>query len=269
MTSNLDPVKFNPGTPVLQETDQPESTQGSTSNQSRLISKVLAPAVRLWLKSQLSEVEDLQLSIEAGDRQLLSGAVGRVSLAARKAVYQGLHLSWLQVVGENIRTNLSQVLRGKPFRLLEAFPLQGEVRLQESDLAASLQAPLLANAVLDFLQQFLLTTGATDALEPSSQIQQPLQFQDPQVTLSQDQITLKTTLMSCDRTIPLTFRTGLQVERGNCLRLHQPHWVPASGETAWYLEDLTFELGSHVWLEHLSLETGQVRCRGQIMVFPE
>ena len=40
--------------------------------QSRLIARVLAPAVQFWLRSQLSQIEDLQIKIEAGDRQLLS-----------------------------------------------------------------------------------------------------------------------------------------------------------------------------------------------------
>ena len=55
---------------------------------SGLISKVLAPAVRLWLKSQTEHLEDLKLSIQAGDRQILSGKIPRIEASVVAAVYQ-------------------------------------------------------------------------------------------------------------------------------------------------------------------------------------
>lgn len=269
MSSPVDPVtEVEPAEADLPETAQnPEST---SAKQSHIISKVLSPAVRLWLRSQLEQAEDLQLKIEAGDRQLLSGAISRVSISARHAVYRGLHLSQVDLTGEQIRTNLRQVLRGKPFRLLEAFPVAGQVLLQEADLNTSLQAPLLANAVIDFL----LTLLKSDLEADNSITDGQLTLQDPQVVLNSGQLTLIANLLSASgKTTPVVIRTGLRVENGHKLMLDRPQWLPhAKARQGLPLQDLdgfTIDLGPQVCLEALTLEAGQIVCRGQIWVTPE
>lgn len=238
-----------------------------TSKQSQIISTVLSPAVRLWVRSQLEHADDLQLKIEAGDRQLLSGCIHRVSASARNAVYRGIHLSQANIVGESIRTNLRQVLRGKALRLLEAFPIAGEVRLQEDDLNASLQNSLLGDAVIDFLTSLLKSElGGSDDEE--------IKLKQPQVVLSAEQITLTTILDSASSgPTPVVVRSGIRVENGNELKLDRPQWLPhANAQKGLSLNDLdgfTFHLGPHVRLQELTLAAGQLICRGQIMVTPE
>ena len=105
-----------------------------------LISKVLSPAVKLWLRSQVEQVEHLNFKINGQDRQILRGYIPVVSLDSSKAVYQGLHLGDIQLQGTNIRINIGQVLRGKPLRLLEPIWLKGEVYLTTDDLQASLSS---------------------------------------------------------------------------------------------------------------------------------
>ncbi len=232
--------------------------------QSRLISQVLAPALRFWLKSKLDHVEDLHLTISAGDRQVLSGAVGEVSLAAQKAVYQGLHVSQVQVRAAGIRTNLGQVIRGKPFRLLEAFPVAGNLILQEADLTASLQAPLLAQAVIDFLLPLL--TANVDLL-PASPDLQWLRFDHAVIQIEPGHITFTTDLVGVNHAAtPIIFRTGLAIEQGNQLHLRQPIWLHTN--SAQPLPDQVFHLGEQVYLDRLILDVGQVYCQGQITVIP-
>ncbi|MBW4691194.1 MAG: DUF2993 domain-containing protein [Lyngbya sp. HA4199-MV5] len=243
------------------------------SNQSRLISKVLSPAVRLWVRSQLEHVDDLQLSIEAGDRQILSGSIKQVSVSARNAVYRGLHLSQVSIVGEQICTNFTQVLRGKPFRLTQAFPIVGDVLLYEADVNASLQGPLLAQGVIEFLLTLLQADGEQDdAL--TRQTPQEIHLQDPQVALGDGQVTLAATLLSASgQPTAVVIRTGLRLSDGNKLHLDRPHWLPhAKARQGMPLRDLdgfAFDLGADVSLQTLSLEPGQLRCQGQIMVTPE
>jgi len=83
-------------------------------------------------------VSNLEVKIW-NDRQICNG-IPRVSILAHHAVYQGLHLTQIQLVGEGIRTNLGQGLRGQP-ATLEPVPVFGELLLQESALNASLQSP--------------------------------------------------------------------------------------------------------------------------------
>jgi len=228
--------------------------------QSRLISRVLTPAIRLWVKSQLEFVEDLQIAIHAGDRQILGGAVSCISVAANKAIYRGLHLSQIQIQGEKIRTNLGQVMRGKPLRLLDAFPIRGQIILRQSDLNASLRAALLRNAVEDFL---------TDAipLHPSSEDCYTLR--NPQVVIEAGRLILTTQVAIGQALVPVCLQTGLHMEAGNRLCLDRPQWLLGTEERQFSdLPPQVFELGSHVYLEELVLEPGKMRCQGRITVLP-
>jgi hypothetical protein len=184
-----------------------------------------------------------------------------------------LHFSQVDLVGEQIRTNLRQVLRGKALRLLEAFPIAGRVLLSEAALNRSLQAPLLANAVTDFL----LTLLQSDLGQQDGEMQpncQPLVLQDPQVKLGDGQLTLVASLRSSSgKLTPVVIRTNLQVENGRVLKLDRPQWLPhANARQGLPLSDLdgfTIDLGAQVCLEQLTLALGQLVCYGQIWVTPE
>jgi hypothetical protein len=221
----------------------------------RLISKVLSPAVRLWLRSQVDFVSNLEVKISGSDRQILTGYLPRVSVSAIHAVYQGLHLSQVQLVGENIRTNLGQVLRGQPLRLLEPVPVFGELLLQESDLNASLQSPLLANALTDLLR-ILLPAYSTHG------------HRWHQITINNGQLIINATL-AADTSNPLlvTIRTGLQL--ANCHELVlQPQIQTQTGTLLVNLDSFKLDLGAEVAIEELTLNSGQMRCRGCINVIP-
>jgi len=267
MNPDVDPLQ---STPADAELIAP-STQAASDPKRGMISAVLSPAVGLWLRSQLEHVEDLQLAIEAGDRQILTGAIARVTASAHSAVYQGLHLSQATVTGVGIRTNLRQVLRGKPLRLLEAFPVTGEVRLLEADLNASLRAPLLANAVIDFLLTLLKADPESELEDLSSEA---IQLQNPQAMLGDGHITFTASLISTSgNATAVVIRTGLMIESGNQLKLDRPQWLAhANARQGLPLKDLdglAFDLGSDVMLEQLTLEAGQILCAGQLMVRPE
>ncbi|UBF28459.1 DUF2993 domain-containing protein [Kovacikia minuta CCNUW1] len=244
------------------------------SKQSRVITTVLTPAVRFWLRSQLEQVEDLQLMVEAGDREILGGCIRRVSVSAQKAVYRGLYLSQVSILGEQIRTNLRQVLRGQPLRLLEAFPIAGDVLISEADLNASLQAPLLGDAVANFLLSLLSNSGTDcDRFRGA----QALHLQDPKIAIQDGKLTFTATLTCANELdsepLPIILWTGLLLENNRLLRLHPLRWQRADKDPPDLPQnhptDLAFDLGSEVSLEELTLETGQIRCRGQIRVTPE
>lgn len=240
--------------------------------QSRLIARVLAPAVQLWLRSQLTQVEDLQVKIEAGDRQLLSGSIRQVTLSARKAVYQGLHLSQIHLIANAIRVNLGQMLRGKPFQLMEPIPVEGELLLQQEDLNASLQAPLLANAVLEFLVALLKSDNATD-LAPEALVPQELNLQNPKIVIEADQLLLSVTLLSqSGDTTAIVLRTGLALASPQVLHLVKPQWLPhlqaKRGFALHDLDGMKFDLGAETWLQELTLSGGQILCRGKLLVTP-
>jgi len=240
-----------------------ESSHGDRK-QSRIISRVLSPAVKLWLRSQLDHVEALELEIEAGDRQLLSGSLQQVIASASAAIYKGLHFSQVRVTAQAIQTNLGQVLRGKTFRLLVPFPVSGTVTLSAADLNTSLHAPLLGNAVSDFLLGLLQGKMEDDSSETIAELQ------NIQVKLQEGGLIFNATLVQDEQQYPLTVQTQLLIEGGDLLRLEQFECHLGSGERS--LSNLPtsfmFDLGSEVCLEELTIHPDKIICRGRITVIP-
>jgi len=228
-----------------------------SSKQSRIISKVLSPAIRLWLRSQVERVSHLEVKISGGDRQILSGSIPRVSISASNAVYQGLHLTQIQLVGEGIRTNLGQVLKGQPLRLLEVVPVAGELLWQESDLTASLQSPLLANALTELLEMLLPESCRIDG-----------QLSWHKIVIDTDQLILSGTLVGSSNTKPLLLRSGLQLASCHELQLTQPQLQTSHDLILKELENFKLDLGPEVNIQELTLTPGQMLCRGSINVIP-
>ena len=262
--------------------DSPLSDAGNTSvvpvkgerppAQSRLIGKVLTPALKLWLRSQTDHIEDLQVQIVAGDRQLLAGHIPKVTLSARKAVYRGLHLSQVQLVGQNISINLGQVLRGQPLRLEAAVPISGTLLMQEADLNASLNAPLLLGGVTEFLLT-LLQSSTRELTELPPAADPHLNLQNIRIVVGIDQVTLSAALISATGQVSdVTIRTGFYLTSPHKLSLDQPQWLSHStAKRGLPLSDLhgfTFDLGPETQIQTLTLQSGQVFCQGQLLVKP-
>lgn len=230
-----------------------------TKKPSRIISKVLSPAVRLWLRSQVEKVENLQFNIEGSDRQIVGGTIPAVFLAANKAIYQGIHLGEVKLSATGISINIGQVLKGKPLRLLEPIKLTGEIILAETDFNASLQAPLLGNAVSDFLIP-LLKIDTTEKLS----------LQNLQVAIEVDRLILTATLLSADNeTYPLILRTGLQLASNHELKFNNPEIETSAKIQSNLVDGFQVDLGTEVDIEELTLNTGMLICQGSINVLPD
>ena len=235
------------------------------NTQSKIISKVLAPALQLWLRSQLDRVEELDIQITGGDRQILGGYIPGVSLASRRAIYQGLHLGQVQLTGENLRINLTQVLKGKPLRLLEPVSVTGQVLLEEGDLIASISSSLLSNAFTDLLLILLQANGIFNAIS----ILEDYQVGWQAVRLQTDKFTLTGTLTHRGgQTTPVMIRSGLGLVNSQTLHLHPLHIEALPELLNISLQELTVDLGSDVEIEKLSLEAGKLSCQGRLRVLP-
>jgi LmeA-like phospholipid-binding len=242
--------------------DRPEETP--TQPKSGLISKVLAPAIRLWLKSQTQQLDDLKLSIQAGDRQLLSGQIPKVAVSAASAIYQGIHISQLQLTGSNIQINLSQVMRGKALKLLAAFPIDIEMVLSEENLNQSLTAPIVCDAVSTFLLNLL----------GRDQNQESLTITNLHSQLQNDTLLLCGSLPanSSGESTEIAIRTGIQLTQPNEIQLQNPVWLPHAnakrGMAIAELNGYSFDLGPETRLSSVQLDAGQISCTGQLMVLP-
>ncbi|BAU11233.1 hypothetical protein LEP3755_17260 [Leptolyngbya sp. NIES-3755] len=246
---------------------EPTEMEESTGKRSRLISKVLAPAVRLWLRSQVEHVEDLHVEITAGDRQILSGYIEQLEISAKNAIYQGLALNQIQLTGQNIRVNAGQIVRGKPLQLLEPIRIQGSVLLEEADLNTSLKAPLLKAGVTEFLQT-LLRSGTAGISNDRD-----LNLQNLTIQLRSQQVVLGATLISdSGNETPIAIRTGFALAAPNLLKLVNPQWLPhAAAKRGLPLSDLdgyTFNLGDETEIHELAIDPEKVTCQGKLIVLP-
>jgi hypothetical protein len=240
--------------------DRAVSSEESGSG-SRIVSAVLSPAVQLLLRSQVSQVKELSVEISGRDRQILGGVVPKVAIAAKGAVYKGLHLTDISLVGTNIRINLGQVIKGKPLRLLAPIPVVGFAKLNEADLNVSLSAPLLANALSDFLLP-LLPIEVRDS-------QAGLNLQNPQIKIEMDKLILKgEILLKTGQKVTFLLRTGLGLASGHELLFEQPEVEISQGLSNGNLDSFKLDLGSEVELEELILHPGELICRGGIRVLP-
>lgn len=217
---------------------------------------MLSPAVGLWLRSQVQQVSDLEVKISGSDHQILHGIIPSLSISARHAVYQGLHLTQIQLRGLGIRTNLGQVLRGQPLQVLEPVPVFCELLLQESDLNASLQSPLLANALSELLLTLLPSSYSVDGLTWHK------------ISIDGCELVVSATLAAdTSNPTPVVIRTGL---KANCHELHmeQPQIQTQVGLPLVNLDSFKLDLGPEVTIEELTLSSGQLVCCGRINVIP-
>jgi hypothetical protein len=249
-------------------TDPADSMEAaSVRGGSRVISRILPPAVRLLIQTQVDHIDNLTFQIEGRDRQILSGYVPKAAIAADRAIYQGLHLSHVQVEALEIRINLGQVLRGKPLRLLQRFPIAGEVVIQEGDLAASLAAPILRDGIRSLLQQLMAAQSSGQDLRPYlGALLQGDRLQVGEVAIAPNQLTF-TLLPAQETAAAVTLQTGLAVREGHILVLLQPT-VKSAAADPMQLDGFELDLGPDVQIDSLTLAAGQIDIRGTVQVIP-
>lgn len=240
---------------------------------SSLIGKILSPALRLWLRSQVDGVETLEIAIDGKDGQILRGHVPRVALTSHQAIYQGLQLGRILLKGENIRINIGQVIKGKPLQLLEPIRVSGEVQISQSHLQASLTSELLANAFTELLIALLEQQGIPD---PQAHLA-PYTFHWQAIALGEQSFQLRGEVTAPGgETSDLLLKAGLQLINPKTLHLEDIYLagLPAiaqpgfTGDAQQPLGCLTVDLGDDVDIEALHLSNGELLCLGQLLIRP-
>ncbi|MGF1482604.1 MAG: DUF2993 domain-containing protein [Cyanophyceae cyanobacterium] len=226
------------------------------------ISKILAPALGLWLKTQTNRLDELQIKISGRNRQIISGLIPKVSLASHYVVYQGLHLRQVQLESENISINIGQIIGGHSLRLLKPIQVTAKVLLTESALEASLLSPLLSQALADLLLTCIersLAPGLINILKDSHVSWQ-------KASLNSDKLALLGTLRYCNQSYDLSLRSGLSLKNYHTLSL-QPLQIETRPKLiSLSLHKFDLHLGADVKLAELKLSPHQIACSGQIIV---
>lgn len=230
----------------------------SNNPQSKIISKVLSPALKLWLKSQVEEIENLELKITGGDRQIMSGYIPGVKVACDHGIYQGIHVDQVAITGENIRINLGQILKGKPLTLLEPILVTGNIALTETSINNSLSSALLASGLTDFLSMLL----------QNNEILKNHQINWERGFLTEEKFILKVKLIDPQGNLtPLTVRSGLALSNPQTLLFH-PLLVESPQFEPLTLEKFMIDLGPEVELHQIKLSEGNLSCFGCLKIMP-
>lgn len=244
-----------------------------SSKGSRLISRVLPVAVKFWLQTQLDDIGELTFDIQATDRQVLSGNIPAIALAAQQAVYQGVQITDVAVQASDIQINIGQVLRGKVLRLKQEFPIAGHVNLSKEDLEASSTDSSLAEGLLDVWK--LLLARKDVAAEIAAHYGNQLQgLQDASLTQYQSKLqTIDNGLMlylTHQGQDKIQLKGDICVEQGHLLKLVNAHWCLPTGEQvpSAALADFRWDLGEQVQLETLTIQAAGLSCECKIMVQP-
>lgn len=249
----------------------------STSKGSRLISRVLPVAVKFWLQTQLDEIGDLTFDIQATDRQVLSGHIPGITLSAQQAVYQGVRITDVTMQASDIKINIGQVLRGKPLRLQQEFPIEGQVAFDMDALEASATESILADGLLDFWQTLVAKEEVAAEIATHYGVNiaaLKAALKDPQLSKYQSKLqTLGTDLvlhLVGNEQSEIGLRGSLDVDHGHILRLTNAQWRLPAGEhvRSDALTDFYWNLGEQTDLQSLQVQDDQLMCQCRIMVQP-
>jgi hypothetical protein len=233
------------------------------TNQTRgIVGSVLAPACRVWLRSQVSQVDDLKVDIAGGSRQILSGTIPRVAIVAIGAIYQGLSMGSIDLIAENIQINLPQVIKGQPLRLLESIAVTAEAKFSETDLQASLASPLLSQAITDLFTQII----AADPQQTDWTIDWHRLGISPETLSLQGNLTT-IGQMASEKT-PISIMMGIKIADGHILHLDPLKITCALDLPGTNLDRHQIDLGDDVNITQLTLSAGELICQGQIQVNP-
>jgi hypothetical protein len=230
---------------------------------SEIISHFLTPAITFWLKTQLEQVEELEIKISGRDSKILRGKIDRVSLTTTKAIYQGIHVNQATVKTEKIAVNLGGVLRGKPLKLLQPIFVDGEINLDKNDLQTSLKSPLLRQGLIDLV--YLLLEQL--AIDNHQEILAKYEFNWEEIIIYSEKFTLTATLINEQtETFPLTLTSNLALESSNILALNpiQIEGIPEIPMIV--LNDFSVNLGNDVEIQSLELSATQLSCQGKVKV---
>lgn len=226
-----------------------------------MISKLLSTAVQLYLRSQVRRVENLQVKIVGKNKQIFQGYIPQVFLSCAHAIYQGLHLSQVELDGSDIAFNLPEVVKRKPLRLLEPVLVQIQLKLDAVDLQASLDSPLLQSGLDDLWQKILFAQTNT----VFSQLDR-LTVNWNQIAIANEQLHIFGThqgVFGETKELCLSTRIGLASDRTLCLYSLKIIGVSLTEE---FEQQLEIDLGTDVAIEQLVIQSEQIICSGKIKI---
>ena len=217
--------------------------------------------MQFWLRTQVDEIKTLKVTVGGTGRQLLSGCLPSVQVQATGVVYQGLALQDVAIAASTIRVNLAQILRGKPLQLEEPIAIDLVQTISADNLNQSIAAPLLAEAIADFVRPLLaqLETGPKTAT-----------FTPETLIPGGQKLILRGTLRHGDQCHEVMLTTGLDLSSPQHLHFENPRWtaIAPSSITLPAVDSFDLDLGDDVAFRRLAIAPDKIHCEGTLTVRP-
>ncbi len=227
-----------------------------------MISKLLSTAVKLYLRSQVERVENLQVKIVGKNKQILQGDIPQVFLSCDRTVYQGLHLSWVELKGSDIAVNLSEVIKQKPLKLIEPILVEIQLKLDAADLQASLDSNLLQSGISDLWQMILAAQANLNSTELTDLT---IEWQD--MAIANRKLNLTGIYQNASgETKQLLLSTELNLADHHTLCLSPLNLTSEAVGDRNLNNQLEIDLGTDIVLEQLTVEFEQIFCSGKIRI---
>lgn len=227
-----------------------------------MISKILSTAIKLYLRSQVSHVKDLQVKIVGKNKQILQGCIPQVFLICDRAVYQGLHLSQIELKGKDIAVNLPEVIKKKPLKLLEPIFVEIELKLDTADLQASLDSDLLQSGLHDLWQMILAAPA-----DPSCSELTNLAIEWHSIAICEQVLNLSGTYQnSAKEREKIHISTALSLVNDHTLGLSDLNITNESSLANEVEQELKIDLGRDIAIAKLVIQSEQIVCAGKIRI---
>ncbi|BAZ46388.1 hypothetical protein NIES4102_34190 [Chondrocystis sp. NIES-4102] len=227
-----------------------------------MINKLLSTAFKLYLRSQLTHTEDLQISILGKNSQILQGNIPGLLLSCTNTVYQGLFLESVAIKGADIKFNLSEVLKQKPWQLLEPIIVEVKLSLNSDDLQASLASPLLQSALNDLWQIILNIETINNKL-----INSTITWEN--IAIAPQGFDFTGIYRDAQGKIqPIKLFTQFALDNPHTLNLNTVEITDISVGLQRLEHPLPINLGSDVLIEQLIFDPQQILCAGKIIIKP-
>lgn len=228
-----------------------------TTVKSGRLAQLLGAAVQFWLRTQVDKADTLEVTVGGTGRQLLSGCLPSVQVRGTGVVYEGLALQDVAIAASEIRVNLSQILRGKPLQLQEPITIDLVQTISVDNLNGSVAAPLLAEAIADFVRPLLAQFEASTFI--------------PKTLVSGDQsLTLRGTLRHNGQCHEVMLTTDLVLSSPQHLHFKNPQWtaIAPAAISLPIVDSFEMDLGSDVAFRKLAISPDKIHCEGTLRVRP-
>ena len=221
-----------------------------------MINRILSTAVKFYLRSQVSQAKDLQVEIVGKNRQILKGYIPQVLFSCDRVIYQGLHLNQVEVKGANIGFNLPEVLKKKPFQLLEPIVVDVKLSINSADLQSSLTSPLLQSGLTDLLRSI-----------PSIQDRAISEIKWQSIAIAAQRLNLTGIYQDIENQAQkLYLSTGINLADNHSLNLSSLEIHSQTSEFKEFAHSLKIDLGQDVAINELVVKSEQILCSGKITI---